>query len=134
MCDRCEGADLSLDEVLDEARQLIARRRFAVQSVLGSQRTAEFSCTAGLTAHGLPELIVTGLRHDEAGELLRCWGEYLLDDTVVLPGETLSGRHRIFQAVEVDRPEEHLLLARSLYGDRVRALQLAWTDDRGRWP
>jgi hypothetical protein len=34
----------------------------------------------------------------------------------------------------VEQPQEHLLMAARLYGDRVRGLQLAWADARGVWP
>lgn len=96
--------------------------------------TAEFSYTVGLTEHGLPELIVTGLRTDQASQLLHHWAPYLLDENVVLPGETLESGPWLMEAVEVALPGEHLLLATRLYGEVVRGLQLVCADGRDRWP
>jgi hypothetical protein len=59
---------------------------------------------------------------------------YLLDDTLVLPGERMVCGPFVLEAIAVERPQEHLLLATNLYGDGIRALQLAWADDRGVWP
>lgn len=134
MCDLCERPDLTADDVLERIREVMGCQRFAVLSVGGSRRTAEFSYTVGLTGQGLSELIVTGLRREMASRLVRLWGEYLLDQSVVLPGEVLESGPLLMQAVEVERPEEHLLVASRLYGDEVRGLQLVWADERGRWP
>lgn len=134
MCLLCDRPDLTHEECLDDIRTRIARYRFAVISVRGSRRAAEFSYSVGLTEHGAPELIVTGLRSESAARLIRAWGDYLLDESVVLPGETMECGPWFLQAVQVERPRDHLLLADSLYGDGVRALQLAWADRAGRWP
>jgi hypothetical protein len=40
----------------------------------------------------------------------------------------------LLEAVAVDEPEQRLLVAHCLYRDRLRALQLVWADDAGRWP
>jgi hypothetical protein len=40
----------------------------------------------------------------------------------------------LLEAVAVDAPEQRLLVAHCLYRDRLRALQLVWADDAGRWP
>ena len=134
MCDACNDPNFSADGYFEQLRQGLRDRRFLVQSVSGSRDSAEFSYTIGLTAHGLPELIVTGRRHDEATKLLTGWGDYVLDTSLVLPGETLETGPFRLEAVEVERPEKHLLMADSLYGSAVRALQLVWADDSGRWP
>ncbi len=88
----------------------------------------------GLTPHGLPELVVTGMRGESASRLLRLWGDDLLDESAVLPGETMECRPWLLEAVEVAEPHEHLLTAVRFYGEAVRGLQLAWADQRGRWP
>jgi len=134
MCDLCDDPSLTFDTYLDRVRARLARERFVVQSVTGSRTSAEFSYTVGLTAHGLPELIVVGLRHTQAAPLLQQWSDYLLDESLVLPGETLLAGPYAMEAVEVERPADHLDVAVALYGDAVRALQLAWADERGRWP
>ena len=40
----------------------------------------------------------------------------------------------VVQVVEVDHPDVHLKYAVVLCSPRIRAFQLVWTDDRGRWP
>jgi Domain of unknown function (DUF4262) len=35
---------------------------------------------------------------------------------------------------EVDHPDAHMYFALALGGPDIRALQLVWADDRGRWP
>ncbi len=74
------------------------------------------------------------MRRGEAARLLGLWGDYLLDTSAVLPGETMGCGPWLLEAVEVDRPQDHLRMAARLYGDGVRALQLVWADAAGRWP
>lgn len=134
MCDLCDDSTRAPDDVLDRISADIARRRFGIVSVQRSARAAEFSYTVGLTEHGLPELIVTAARPTDAAHLLGLWGDYLLDESAVLPGETLECGPWLLEAVAVEHPEEHLLVAHRFYGGRLRALQLAWADERGLWP
>ena len=134
MCDLCDQPDLTADDVLDRVRSIIARRRFAMISVDGSRCRAEFSYTVGLTEHGLPELIVLAVRAPDATKLLDMWGSYLLDQKLILPGELMETGSWLLEAVAVDEPEKHLLLADRFYGERLRALQLAWADAAGRMP
>lgn len=134
MCLMCENPELTAEDYLESVRERIARNRFMVQPVGGSARTPEFTYSVGLTAHGLPELIVLGLQEAKAAPLIHGWANYLLDESLVLPGETMGFGTRLLEAVEVSRPEDHLFFAVDLYGEAVRALQLVWNDDRGRWP
>jgi hypothetical protein len=134
MCDLCDHPDLTMDEHLDRIRQLLTGERFVVQSVRGSRTEPELSYSIGLTAHGLPELVVLGVRSAEAAQLVGHWADYLLDRSLVLPGETLTCGRFVMEAVEVQRPQDHLVLAVAVYGPAVRALQLAWCDAAGRWP
>jgi len=134
MCQLCDQPALTTEEYDDQIRALVGEHRFAIQAVGGSRCQAEFSYTVGLTAHGLPELVVTGVRAADASRLLRHWGDYLLDTSLVLPGETLESGPWLMEAVEVEQPQEHLFTAVRIYGEQVRALQLAWADQRGVWP
>lgn len=134
MCDLCDDPEMTMDGYLDHLCERLTRERFVVQGVLGSRTSAEYSYTIGLTAQGLPELIVVGVRPPEAHRLLVSCGEYVLDESIVLPGEGLCSGRFTLEAVEVTRPTDHLVLAGVLYGEAVRALQLAWADERGRWP
>jgi hypothetical protein len=134
MCEPCKALDLESVDFFDQLRGIVQRHAFAIQAIHGSRTEAEFSYSIGLTAHGLPELIVTGLQQDKAARLIDVWGHYLINESLVLPGETMSCGPYALEAIEVERPQDHLLFAINLYGDAVRALQLAWADERGRWP
>lgn len=91
-----------------------------MRSVRGSVSAAECSCSVGLAAQGLPELVVVGVRSDDARQLVEPWGTYLLDESIVLPGEALVSGPFVMEAVEVERPEDHLGLAVAVYGCGVR--------------
>lgn len=134
MCDLCDDPDLTGTDVLDLLRDQIDAHRFTTLSVGGSRSQAEFSYTVGLTEHGVPELVVVGLRAADAARLLDLWGDHLLDTSLVLPGETLESGPWCMEAVAVDRPEQTLVAADALYGPDLRALQLVWADAAGRFP
>lgn len=133
VCEMCESG-ASAQEYDQRLSELIAEHRFVVQAVQSSRCRPEFSYTIGLTAHGLPELVITAVRVEPAARLLRLWGDYMLDTSLLLPGERLECGPWLLEGVQVDRPQDHLLLAERRYGSAVRGLQLAWADERGRWP
>ncbi len=134
MCDFCDRPDLTLDEFLHRVSDIIHRNRFAVQAVSGSRCSAALHYSVGLTAHGLPEIAVLGVPQEDGVRLVRTWADYLLDESLVLPGELLTAGPYRMEAVGVERPEDVLLVADALYGADVRALQLVVADERGRWP
>lgn len=134
MCLLCDDPNRTIEKVLEQILARIARDRFATVGVHGSRCTAEFTYTVGLTEHGLPELIVTGQRPELANRLVRLWGDYLLDESLVLPGEWLHAEPFVLEAVQVKEPQQHLRVAHRFYGDQLRALQLVWADPDGRWP
>ena len=134
MCRMCDQPDLTVSEYLDGLRRQVRRERFTMIGVAGSRTEAEFSYTVGLTGHGSPELVITGLRPRDAGRLLQHWGDYLLDRSVVLAGETLESGPWLLEAVAVDGPQDTLGAAAALYGDELRALQLVWATPSGHWP
>lgn len=134
MCEHCDQADLTPNGYLEHVREIIRRSRFAVQGVGGTGSHTDMCYSVGLTAQGLPELVVTGIPAADGARLVQTWADNLLDCSAVLPGETLeTGPYRLM-AVAVDHPHEHLLVARAIYGDAVRGLQLVAADSRGRWP
>lgn len=134
MCDQCDVPQCDGDDAIDRVEEAITTHGFGIVSVMGSARSAEFSYTVGLTERLLPELIVMAVRPSDAVRLLDVWATYLMEESVVLPGETLETGPWLLEAVAVERPEEHLLIADTVYGERLRALQLVWADARGRWP
>lgn len=128
MCQSCPPDPVAYVE------EILTRMRFAVVHVHGSRVSPDLGYTVGLTRHGLPELAVSGQRHETTLRLLSLWGDYLLDESQVLAGERLTCGPWDLEAVRVDHAQDHLLVAARLYGDRLSALQLAWADARGRWP
>ncbi|WP_118913770.1 DUF4262 domain-containing protein [Mycobacterium shigaense] len=59
----------------------------------------------------------------------------LEDNTVLAPAMHIDYQDRfLVEVVEVEHPDVHLKFAVGLFGPRVRALQLVWADDKGRWP
>ncbi|MCU1593177.1 MAG: hypothetical protein JWO12_569 [Frankiales bacterium] len=126
MCWMCEHPDKSYADYVEEiVVPTIALSGWAVQG------GRALTYTIGLTEVGQPELAVTGKPPDEAYDLIEA----------VLAGESqpragtrcdllLGPALRVVQVAHARR----LRVARTLYGDRVSALQLVWADSLGRWP
>jgi hypothetical protein len=135
MCWMCDHPGATLDDYLGEVRKIIDSCRFAVQAVSGDRLHAPQAYTIGLTEHGRPELIVTGLSHARAHDLLHAVAEHLLHADAPVPGAQipLIGGPLI-EIVQVPVPPAHLKLAAEMYGDAISALQVVHADDRGRWP
>jgi Domain of unknown function (DUF4262) len=89
----------------------------------------------GLTAHGKPELLVTGLSSARCARLLNDVASHVLHAEAPQPGEVvpLSGGP-VIEIVEVTEPTAHLAIAVEIFGPEIRALQLVHADDRGHWP
>ena len=89
----------------------------------------------GLTDRELPELVITGLPHKRAAEVLTRAAWDLLGGETLAPGNrirTVGGL--LAEVVKVAEPGAHLDVAADLYGQRLAALQLVYTDQRGHWP
>jgi hypothetical protein len=138
MCWSCENPEKTTDDYLAEVVvPIINRRGWCVQAVWGGKRRAPLAYTVGLTEHGLPELVVTGLAHYRSGPLLNGMAEHWLHtDEVPAHGEHVDTRDgACLEVVEVPHPAAHLFTATALFGpDAVQAQQLVWADARGRWP
>lgn len=134
MCWSCDHPDATEQDHLDHLHGLMAERGWMVQGVEGTRLHAPFAYTVGLTPLGLPELLVTGLGLETAAGLLNHVADYTVTTNLVLPGERMDSDPWFLEAVHVEVPQAHLFTAMELYGPAVQALQLAWADDRGRWP
>ena len=133
MCWKCDHPDSTDDEWLDAIHDVKARTGWAVQYVEDDRRP--FAYTIGLTEHGLPELVVTGVSPRRAARMLNRFAELFVQRGAPLPGEKipmLGGA--LVEIIEVEHPDAHLYVAVAFYGSRLRALQLVWADGRGRWP
>jgi hypothetical protein len=72
---------------------------------------------------------------EQAGQVLNSVAELVVREGPPPAGErmTLPGG-LVLEVVAVEHPAAHLDVAVALCGPGLTALQLAWTDGRGRWP
>ena len=132
-CDHPEAtqADYHREVVLP----IIERCGWFVQGVGGDRLHAPFAYTVGLTLAGLPELLVTGLPPERAATLLNgVAAHWLHTDPLPAAGLQLDWLGRRLEVVDLPTPWAHLFTAVELYGEALRAQQLVWADERGRWP
>ncbi len=135
MCWLCDHPDSTWLNYLDHMQDMIARYGWAVQTVDRDRIHPPWAYTVGLTPHGRPELVATGLAADRAGSLLNDVAAHLLHAAVPRPGEQIPlAGSPLIEIVEVAEPAAHLVVAVELYGPALRALQLVHADDRGHWP
>lgn len=119
----------------EQVLPIIAEHGWMIQAVFGTatDHDAPFAYTVGLTAAGLPELVVSGLPYETSGSILNDAARRHLADEIQ-PGATVDDIASVpFRAVAA--PLAEVNMARNLYGlDRVRAVQLVWPDDAGNYP
>jgi hypothetical protein len=77
----------------------------------------------------------TGVTTERALALL----DYFIEETISTgaprPGDQIVlGDCAMIEAVDVDHPDAHLDLAVRLFGPKLRAVQLVWTDMCRLWP
>ena len=134
MCWQCDNPDKTRADYLDLLRDTIAAHGWVVQYV-ESARTP-FAYTVGLHDRGYPEFLVTGLAARHATWLLNLFSKRTIArGRVPVPGErvVLPTATRV-ELVAVEHPDAHLYMAVGIGGRDIRAMQLVWADDRGRWP
>ncbi len=132
MCWMCDHPGSTVDDYLAEIRAKIRGRGWTVQYVEDDR--VPYAYTIGMTRHGLPELLMTGVSPPRALQLLGGIVDSAPDVKVPAPGERLILRGTLVEVVEVEHPDAHMNAAIAIYGSEVRALQLVWADWRGRWP
>jgi len=135
MCWLCDHPGATELDYLEHIRGIIATCCFAVQAVEGDRHRSPWAYTVGLTAHGKPELLVTGLSIARSHRLLHDVAEHVLHAEAPQPGEVipLIGGP-VIEIVEVTEPTVHLVIAAEIFGPGIQALQLVHADDRGHWP
>jgi hypothetical protein len=122
-------------EPLDELRELIARHGWAVRHVVDADPARCVSYTVGLTAHLHPEVVMTGLPPQVAHTFLNIAGDLVVRRHGHLAaGEEVTelSEGRAFPVITV-ADTSALTAVAELYGD-VHAVQVVWTDSRGRLP
>lgn len=135
MCWVCDHPESTKAARLAYVRGLLEEHPWVVVGVERDGYRPPYSYTVGLTAVGLPELVITGLSKDRAANVLIAATEQILDAETPAPGTRirLPGR-RPGEVVRVAEPGVHLDVAADLFGERLTALQLVYADVRGRWP
>jgi Domain of unknown function (DUF4262) len=135
MCWLCENADAQWPDYLDHMRDTIRNCGWAVQAVERYRVRPPWAYTVGLTAAGLPELVVTGVPARRAAELLNDVAAHVAHGGAPAPGEQfVLEEGPPIEIVELTEPAAHLFVATELYGKGISALQLVHADDRGHWP
>ena len=135
MCEICQGR--SRIDVDRDFIRIIEQYGWAVQTVQGDRLHPPWAYTVGLHLHGLPELVVTGMAARPATDLLNDLAEHHVHHTggPPVPGIEVPLRGGpLIEFVELPHPDAHLYTAVRLLGPGIRAVQIVWADDRGRWP
>jgi uncharacterized protein DUF4262 len=132
--------EVQIEAFLDQCRATIAEHGWMVQGVFPTAEsvargeTLTFAYTAGLTARGLPEMILVGLPLDGAADLLNDAAKIAVERGAVEFDADVDGIIAGFPVRFTAATTAPLSVARSLYGSRVRAVQMLWPDDQGRFP
>lgn len=135
MCWQCDHPGASPADYREHLRRLLDQNRWLVQGVQRDRGRPPYAYTVGLPRHQRPELVVTGLPHQQAAKLLNTAAEQVITAEMPLPGEMLPLRDwPRLEMVRVAEPAVHLKMAAALNGPGFSALQLVYTDDQGRWP
>src|SRR3954453_4108275 len=125
MCDHCDDyPDETIEEFYRrEIRPVIEKYGWYIQYVTGDRLVPAYAYTIGLTEHGCPELIATGVTQEEAAALLNTGGQ-VAHRRELLHGLRVTVAGRRVEVVELPHPEAHLLFAGDVYGPDLRAVQL----------
>jgi Domain of unknown function (DUF4262) len=135
MCWQCDHPGATWDDYLAHLRGLLQRHCWIVQGVQRERNRSPYAYTVGLTAHGRPELVVTGLPYHRAVDLLNGVAEHVLHADAPRVGEVIPLRGGpVIEIVRVAEPSVHLPVASAINGPGFAALQLVHADDRGHWP
>ena len=135
MCWVCDHPGSTGQDYLEYLRGLLDQHCWIVVGVQRNRYRPPYSYTVGLSDHGKPELVVTGLPHRRALDLLNDVAAHLMHAEAPVPGERvpLTGGPLI-EIVRVTKPAAHLGIAPMFCGPQTPAIQLVYTDDRGHWP
>jgi hypothetical protein len=133
MCRLCDDPQATRHDFLRGLRKKVLKSGWAPVYVEDGRWS--FAYTVGLHLRGFAEYLVTGMTPAHALQLLDIVVDYTLHEVQPKPGDTMTidGGPGV-EFVEVDQPNTHLAFAANLYGPDVRALQLAWRDERGHSP
>lgn len=120
---------------LEDLQQKIERYGWAVRCVADSDPALCIAYTVGLSTHGHPEVVMTGLPADAGQAFLNIVGEIVVREGGRLEAGSSTTELADGPAMPVIQVEDKsdLTAVEELFGD-VPALQVIWTDSRGRLP
>lgn len=136
MCWMCAHPNATRRDYLEHMLDLVARYGWAIQGVSRDGLHPPWAYTVGLTEAGHPELVVTGMSVTRATGLLNEVASHAIHaDAPMRAGQRvpLIGGPTI-EFVQLAATTSRLVTVIDIYGRAIRALQIAYTDDRGRWP
>ncbi|UUV32122.1 DUF4262 domain-containing protein [Amycolatopsis roodepoortensis] len=137
MCWHCNNPGKSREDYLEEAvRPMIRKFGWMIQTVERGLGMPELAYSVGLTDAGLPELVVTGLAERKAGSILNYYAQQAVRSKMPEPGEALPATAAMpaLEVVPLDAPTAILFTAVEMYGGDIRALQLVYEDEHGKFP
>ncbi|RJQ82832.1 DUF4262 domain-containing protein [Pseudonocardiaceae bacterium YIM PH 21723] len=135
MCYFCDNPHATEQDFQDHLTVTIERGGWVVITVPGEGPAPSIAYTVGLTDRGLPELMATGLTDESAHQVLNKVAQHMLDRGKPENGtQAWSGETLLYEIVYVTEAWFHLEVARRRYGERLRAVQVVYPDDRGRTP
>jgi hypothetical protein len=135
MCWVCEHPESTREDRLQYVRGLLDQHCWIVVGVHEERYRPTYSYTVGLSDHGLPELVITGLPKQRAADLLTRAASNVLNGAALAPGKRIRAADGMaVEVVQVAEPGAHMDVAGELYGRQLVALQLVYADRRGRWP
>lgn len=116
-------------------RGTIAEHGWAVQCVSDEDPSLQLAYTVGLTAHGHPEIVMTGLPCDVSGAFLNHAGRIIVQEG----GHFVAGDHTNALADGPPLPVIAVEDTTSLVGvelvyGTISAVQIIWTDSQGNLP
>ena len=134
MCRQCDNPiESEAEEDIDGLRECVREHGWVIRYVEDDRRP--YAYTIGLHQFGLPELLVTGVTTERALALLDYFVQDVITEGPPAPGDRIVlAEAAVIEAVDVDHPDAHMDLAVQVFGPKLRALQLVWTDMCGRWP
>ena len=120
---------------VDDLRTKIESYGWAVRNVSDADPAKCLSYTVGLTAHGHPEVVMTGLPPEVGTAFLNIVGEIVVREGGHLTAGEATTQLADGPAMPVITVSDtsELTAVETIYGD-VLALQIVWTDSGGRLP
>lgn len=121
-----------------QVENLIATHGWMVQAVFATDTEPGFAYTVGLSAKGLPELIVFALPPQHATAILNQVAQTMVNIGNPYPewgliAEVMEGANCMVVNADRDKTDNYMFQAKYRYPD-YKAMQLVWTDLNMKFP